>query len=534
MAWLHTWSGLVAGWLLFFVFVTGTAGYFDNEITRWMEPERPFSSYQTLGNEREAKLEKALHRLEVVAPNAESWTITLPHQSDVSRGWQEFMIAWQELPSKAQSFGTRGREQLDPNSVEPVEPPVVRATGGGNQLYRMHYALHYMPRDVGIRIVGICTMMMLLALLTGVVIHKKIFKDFFTFRPGKNRRSWMDAHNIFGVMALPFFLMITYSGLVFFALQYMPAGLATIYGTDRPSLSRFFAEFSEHNHQALAVSAPTLALEPFIQTAEKTWGKGQVAALRFSHDQGEPPVIRVDQVGGTQIGYEPKSLRFNALSGEPVAEKAPANLTFQTNQTLRALHEGLYAGPWLRWLYFVSGLLGCAMIGSGLILWSLKRQPKQAVQRDWGLKWVDALNLATVAGLPAGVAIYFWANRLLPLDIDNRGDWEINALFMVWGEVLLFGLLRNIRKAWVECFSFTAAAFALVPVINALTTHKHLGNTLLRGEWALAGVDLTCLALGVVFALLALRLKASWQIQWQLNKHSSHSATQSLPLQEGL
>ncbi|XOT98199.1 PepSY domain-containing protein, partial [Alcaligenes pakistanensis] len=41
MAWLHTWVGLVVGWILFFVFVTGTAGYVDDEITRWMEPERP-------------------------------------------------------------------------------------------------------------------------------------------------------------------------------------------------------------------------------------------------------------------------------------------------------------------------------------------------------------------------------------------------------------------------------------------------------------------------------------------------------------
>lgn len=41
MAWLHTWSGLVVGWVLFFVFVTGTAGYFNSEITRWMQPELP-------------------------------------------------------------------------------------------------------------------------------------------------------------------------------------------------------------------------------------------------------------------------------------------------------------------------------------------------------------------------------------------------------------------------------------------------------------------------------------------------------------
>ena len=44
MAWLHTWTGLVVGWVLFFVFLTGTAGYVQVELTRWMQPERPLQS----------------------------------------------------------------------------------------------------------------------------------------------------------------------------------------------------------------------------------------------------------------------------------------------------------------------------------------------------------------------------------------------------------------------------------------------------------------------------------------------------------
>ena len=39
MAWLHAWSGLVVGWVLFSVFVTGTASYYRSEISQWMRPE---------------------------------------------------------------------------------------------------------------------------------------------------------------------------------------------------------------------------------------------------------------------------------------------------------------------------------------------------------------------------------------------------------------------------------------------------------------------------------------------------------------
>ncbi|HAB08009.1 MAG TPA: hypothetical protein DCE38_06005, partial [Alcanivorax sp.] len=36
MAWLHTWSGLLLGWLLLAMFVTGTSAYFREEISLWM------------------------------------------------------------------------------------------------------------------------------------------------------------------------------------------------------------------------------------------------------------------------------------------------------------------------------------------------------------------------------------------------------------------------------------------------------------------------------------------------------------------
>ena len=42
MSWLHTWLGLVIGWVLYFVYLTGTLGYVDKEIDYWMTPDRPY------------------------------------------------------------------------------------------------------------------------------------------------------------------------------------------------------------------------------------------------------------------------------------------------------------------------------------------------------------------------------------------------------------------------------------------------------------------------------------------------------------
>ena len=38
-AWLHTWVGLLLGWLLYAVFLTGTLSFFQDEISYWMKPE---------------------------------------------------------------------------------------------------------------------------------------------------------------------------------------------------------------------------------------------------------------------------------------------------------------------------------------------------------------------------------------------------------------------------------------------------------------------------------------------------------------
>ncbi|MFH7346847.1 PepSY-associated TM helix domain-containing protein, partial [Pseudomonas syringae group genomosp. 7] len=65
----------------------------------------------------------------------------------------------------------------------------------------------------------------------GINIHKKVFKVFFTFRPRKGQRSWLDGHKALGVLVLPFHLMITYSSMVILMSMVMPASILSHYDT---------------------------------------------------------------------------------------------------------------------------------------------------------------------------------------------------------------------------------------------------------------------------------------------------------------
>ncbi|RQO36999.1 peptidase [Herminiimonas sp. KBW02] len=517
MAWLHTWTGLVVGWVLFFVFVTGTAGYFTYEIDRWMRPELPLVTSADVAPQD--ALAKAQAYLEQHAAGAESWTISLPGD----RSQPNLGVSWQPKRAEGEGGGrNRGkRVTLDAHSGEAVDAEKVRATGGGHLLYRMHYQLHYISYDVAIRLVGICTMLMFLAILTGVVTHKKIFKDFFTFRPAKGQRSWLDAHNIISVMALPFFVMITYSGLVFFMFNYMPLGVTAIYGAEKEGRDQFFKELYPQRNNAKkgpVVPATLTPLAPLLVAAEKEWGAGQVQRFNISRPYDARSEVTVARRSGGDIGNTP-ALRFNGVSGAKVEAEAPESGSRAFQSVILGLHEGRFAGPLLRWIYLISGLLGASMIATGLVLWTVKRKVKQdklikaGQRREFGFRLVECLNIGTIAGLSTAVAVYFWANRLIPADFAGRREWEVHAMFIAWGLALLYPAFRPALRAWVEELSLAAAAFLLLPLLNAVTTERHLGVTLPAGDWVLAGFDLTMLALGVFFALAARKVQRKLKSQ---------------------
>ncbi len=526
MAWLHTWTGLIVGWVLFFVFVTGTAGYVTNEITRWMKPELPLPTTQKVVD-MAATLDLALNRLQQVAPNAKEWSITLPQVNPNGRETRDFGISWEEMPQHRRDFGSTGRETLDPQTGAFKEEVEARVTGGGNALYRMHYALHYMPYMVAYYLIGICTMLMFLAILSGIITHKKIFTDFFTFRPGKGQRSWLDAHNVISVMALPFFLMITYSGLLFFSSTYMPTALYAIYGTSEEKIDTFYAELlsEEDEHKPYeAMTKPAVNLAGLVEQAQKEWGI-PAASIHLQHPVGEPYYVDIERMRGVEVLYNrPPVLRFDGQTGASLPPEDKVHTTLKTNSVFLNLHEGRFADWWLRWLYLAASLLGCGMIGTGLVLWTVKRREKlvkaKAVSKldAFGIRLVEVLNVATIIGLPIGIAAYFWANRLLPVGLGERADWEMHSLFAVWAWTFFYSLLRPIKRAWLELIYVAVAAFALIPLLNFITTDRHLGVTIPYGDWQLASVDLSMFGLAALFAYMAKKLNKRWLKAAQLDK----------------
>ncbi|MEL7046634.1 MAG: PepSY-associated TM helix domain-containing protein, partial [Pseudomonadota bacterium] len=490
MTWLHTWTGLVFCWILYFMFVTGTLGYVDAEIDRWMKPEQ-IAPQQAAPAEA---ITVAARYLQREAPGADRWFITPPGGRDAPH----LRVFWQlptpenaETPPDPESL--RGQELLDLDTGEPL--PEVRETGGGQVLYRMHYLLHYLDRDIAYRFIGVVTMLMFVGLITGIVVHKKIFKEFFTFRPGKGQRSWLDMHNLLSVTSLPFQLMITYSGLIFMVTVWMPGIALGTFGFDVQRTQTVLSEaVGQVPTERANEAAPLVELAPLLADAQMRWDGAPATGVevRLPGDANAEVAVNrsegIARIGGGGFVYSGVTGDYErAAPGVPNAPIAIA-------ATLIGLHEGLFAGPVLRWLYLFSGLIGTAMVATGAVYWTAKRKRTGVQRQSRGYRFVDALNVGTIMGLPIAIAAYFWANRLLPTGMEHRADWEVHAMFLVWGLCLLHPVVRSTKHAWSEQAWFAAAAFALIPVLNGLTTQVHLGYSLRAGDWVLASFDLVALA----------------------------------------
>ena len=100
--------------------------------------------------------------------------------------------------------------------------------------------LHIRIQNIGLWLVGLAGMAMMVLCVSGVIIHRKIFTDFFTFRPErKPRRLILDLHNVTGVLGLPFHFLISLSGLIIFWATYFPSSWQVTYNDDRLA---FFAD----------------------------------------------------------------------------------------------------------------------------------------------------------------------------------------------------------------------------------------------------------------------------------------------------
>lgn len=490
MTWLHTWSSLVMGWLLFAIFLTGTVVFFRSEINYWMTPEL----HGSVPSADSARV--AYDYLARRAPDAEEWQIELPDGRH-----RELNVRWR---NPGEEIGRRGghRQALDAATGAELNP---RESGGADFLYRFHfqlYGIHWLPGRI---IVGIASMLMFVGIVTGIIAHKQIFKDFFSFRTRKSLRGLLDGHAITAVFALPFHLMITFSGLV------LLAGTLVYWNNEGGRFGGRGGGEVPVPAEVVRVDSAALPLETMLSQTEARW-QMSVHSIAIENPLTKRARVEVDSSyrAGVSSGRGGGASQLFDARGELLSENPGAvatNAIEGTWNALSLLHQARFAETLLRWLFFLAGVLGCIMIATGLAYWPKKR--RKTLGGRFGYELVSALNIAGIAGLCVATAAYFWANRLVPAAVEGRAAREIGVFFLVWLATLLHAARHRDRRGWAQQFAAAALLCLLFPALDALTSPVGLAGAWHNGDWIRLGFDLAGFVFGAGFAATAVALHTS-------------------------
>ncbi|WP_084581532.1 PepSY-associated TM helix domain-containing protein [Sphingomonas azotifigens] len=456
MAWLHGWTGLLLGWVLFVMCLGGTLSVFKPEIGRWMRPETIATA------DRATALTAASAWLGKNAPHSFGWYLTLPNAR---------MNTVEATYDPGTGFVYRA---LDPGSGAPVP----RETLGGEFFYRLHFELE-LPFPWGRLLASLAAMVLLLGLITGIIAHRRIFKDFFTFRPAKGQRSWLDGHNALGVLALPFHLMISFTGLLTLATLNMPWALTANYGNDMAAMFHAFQP-GQVDRPAAGKPAPLAPLAPMLRAAEQRLGQ-PVGRVTIAHPGDAAAVVTMFRDDARQIGYAAGAVSFDGTTGRVLVDFTEHRPAMQTYGVAYGLHLARFALLATRWLYFLCGAMLTMAVASGMVLWVVKRRERAPLHL--GNRIVERFNAGVLAGVPIGCLAFLLANRLLPLGMPARAEAEVSAALSSAAAAVLLGVVLSPRRSW--------------PILLAILALGCAAAALPGGAYADAvqtGVSLTLLA----------------------------------------
>jgi len=528
LAWLHTWFGLVLGYVLIATFFFGSLSVFDREIDRWAIPEtrfapQPMPSFDQRLKPIFAQMKPDEHELELARDRVGgplpqtlplmNWSAYTTHRDPVLAMYAEFAVT--NNPDDPHDH-VHGYITIDPRNGRQLPHDQLKI--GSEFFYPMHYGLHLEWKNLGIWIVGFAAMVMLVALVSGIVMHRKILREMFTFRPGRTaQRGTLDLHNLTGVVALPFHFVFALSGLTIFASIYLPVGGTML---ERQQMEFLAAEERARGlePEPSGIAAPLASVDAMVVEAKRRWAErgmpGEVGYLYVNHVGDASSYVSVYRAGSDRVALVGQAIHFSGVTGRVVHEEPAPPAAYSVNEFLTGLHLQHFEHWLLRWFYVLGGLAGCVCIATGFIFFVEKRKRSHAKEGVRGARWVDSLAVTAVTGMLIATASILLMNRLLPAEFAGRAAWEEGAFWSAWLGALLHALVRGapverarISPAWREqAWVFAALAFGAA-IANGVTTGDWLWITITTRNWPVAGLDLALLVAGSVAIVAARRLR---------------------------
>lgn len=492
----HAWVGLIISTILFIVFFAGSLSLFRDDIIAW---------------ERDPNF--------AVTEQGDNFVIDgVVSQVVKNYNIKEHTYFFLSLPTAAQPLASLYFEEnltedkhIDKHLIISPKGEILGDGDGftwGNFLYTLHYDLH-IP-EVGLYFVGIITLFFFMALLSGVVIHwRKIISKFFQYRKDGKKDKLLDAHNLIGVMGLPFHIMYAFSGLVFnLIIVYQISYAVVLFGGDQTKLFEAAGVVDIHQEET-NIALPVQGLDKLLQTAKNSLGEVEITRMSIDHfgDESASVTFRGDDNSQfstrKEVSYHIASERELYLTKNNYDNDIRGGLA-----VIASLHFGDFAGYTLRILFFILGIGTCYIILTGNLMWIQKKLNLRIEKQSlFGLRIVYAMTTGGFIGTIFATAVGFLCARILAVDQLERSDLIGYIFFACLFTAIAVSLMIKSQKQFAAIFlKVTAVILALTPIMDWLYVSQGIMAMLKLGYYHVIIVEVMLLSLALFCWLIASRL----------------------------
>lgn len=514
---IHSWVGVITGILLFVIAFTGAVAVFARpELKVW-------------GNDN--------IRAEIPAQPQELARVVEEYAKIVGPEYLEEVHL--EMPSPRFSATTRliyeghfekpdgGEEhkgtvyQLDPRSYDLVKEWDMDEFFNTHQLDMATFLAHFhadlhLGRPVGLILTGLLGLTLMVSIVTGIFIHRKILAQLFTFRVTKTFSLMLnDGHKVMSIWAVLFHSVIAFTGAFL--------GLATVILVPAAAYVGFNGDQEKLVETFTAVKPPVLAhvqqptkLGDILERVSQDRPDLTFNRLTVMGYGDQNALVYVFGAGSDQLGGE--TLIYKGATAEYVTTQANfGRLEGVTGKILDAmfpLHFGNFGGVLVKTVWAILGLATALLPITGLMLWierGLNAQNPAHSRRTYEnfnrllIGACGGVVLATVALFPAQLMMNKW------LAGQDHTDLIFIIFFGVWFVATVLPFVIAQPKAMKLITLSTAWTMILIMPLDAAFTGSHIFNLFDTGHYISMSVNAVMLALGVMLLLTYRKLVAKQQ-----------------------
>ena len=514
---LHSWSGIILGLFVYVVSFTGCLALFENELKGWEDPAKRL----VIAQQSPAMMPKLQAWIDQNSKNEEVELInfTYPHPNTPY---------FQVLMNTRSEGGERTRHETRWDTQHGKEL-VFKNEALTEWLLDFHRDLMWPAqlggRTVGRAIVGVAGVILMLSIITGIITHTKIIREFFTLRVKRSvHLKWQDLHKILGLWALPFYTMISFTG-AFLGIIAILAPLAAVLAFKGDTEALFIAvngvdvERSGVQAKMLSVDELKELRHPQSNTLPERiivnkWGDQTATyAVRFP---SQDTLTRRDVI--TLDGVTGELKKSKRSSSERAADRA--------NSLITPLHYATYGGIWLKALYVVLGLFLCIVTATGLMVWIERRlkNNKGASSQQFYLR-LGRFSNGVIMGFPIASIAIFYLDKLYIGAESSRLFYTGICYFAAVFLTILFAMLRTQDYRTTRIlFSLCSIGLLGLPIVNAIMTNSDLFYGLANNQtWAWA--DVSFFASGLILLVISFYLPKERSVEPSDKKNAALAAS---------